>query len=436
MKPLYRFGLYEANPATRELLREGVRIRLQEQPFRLLLLLLENHTELVSRERLRQELWSEDTFVEFENSLRVAIGKIREALKDDAENPRFVATVPRIGYRFLAPVTVVEHSPTHTIAVDQGRGLEENEASKLKPALRPKRLLIYAFAVLLVGGIIAGFRFWPVAPVLANSDTILLAGFENRTANPAFDNSLYEALLVKVNESPFLSLVPESKVRAEMTKSGKADEAVIWLINSRQACLDLGAKAFVQGVIESSSNKYDLRLDATRCADGKKMAREVVSASTAEEVLPALGRAADSLRRKLGESAESVGHFSTPIEQATTDSLSALKAFSLGENGRARGRDLETIPNYQLATDLDPRFALAYGRIGTIYVSAQEFTLARQFLQKAFDIRDRATERERLYLTSKYYTFVLGERERSRFISSGGKFIRMTLWPLITLPIP
>jgi eukaryotic-like serine/threonine-protein kinase len=264
-----------------------------------------------------------------------------------------------------------------------------------------------------VGAIIAGFHFWPVSPVLASSDTIVLAGFENRTANPAFDNSLYEALLVKMNESPFLSLVPESKVRAEMTKSGKADETVVWLINPRQACLDLGAKAFVQGAIEASSNKYDLRLDASRCSDGKNMAGEVVRVSTEEEVIPALGRAADALRRKLGETAESVRRFSTPIEQATTDSLAALKAFSLGESGRARGQDLETISNYKIATDLDPRFALAYARIGTIYVNAQEFTLARQFLQKAFDMRDRTMERERLYLTSKYYTFVLGDYEKA-----------------------
>jgi DNA-binding winged helix-turn-helix (wHTH) protein/tetratricopeptide (TPR) repeat protein len=412
MKSRYRFGLYEANPATRELLREGVKVRLQEQPFRLLLLLLENRMEIVTRERLRQELWSEGTFVEFENSLRVAIGKIREALKDDVENPSFVATVPRLGYRFLAPVTVVEHPATENVAVDRAPALDEHQAPK--PASRPQRRLVYACALLLLAAaIIAGFHYWPVAPVLASSDTIVLAGFENRTANPAFDNSLYEALLVKLNESPFLSLVPESKVRTEMTKSGNADEAAIWLINPGHACLDLGAKVLVEGVIESSSNKYDLRLDATRCSDGRKMAREVISVSTAEEVLPALGRAADSLRRKLGESAESVGHFSTPIEQATTDSLSALKAFSLGENGRARGLDLETIPNYKLATDLDPRFALAYGRIGTIYAGAQEFTLARQFLQKAFDIRDRATERERLYLTSKYYTFVLGDYEKA-----------------------
>jgi len=248
---------------------------------------------------------------------------------------------------------------------------------------------------------------------LASSDTIVLAGFENRTANPAFDNSLYEALLVKMNESPFLSLVPESKVRAEMTKGMKADETVVWLMNPRQACLDLGAKAFVQGAIEASSNKYDLRLDAIRCSDGKNMAGEVARVSREEEVIPALGPAADALRRKLGETAESVRRFSTPIEQATTDSLAALKAFSLGESGRARGQDLETISNYKIATDLDPRFALAYARIGTIYVNAQEFTLARQFLQKAFDMRDRTMERERLYLTSKYYTFVLGDYEKA-----------------------
>jgi serine/threonine protein kinase/tetratricopeptide (TPR) repeat protein len=321
----------------------------------------------------------------------------------------------RVAIASSEPVlTVVEHPQKETLALDPGQGTGKDQAFKLKPALRPKRLLVYACALLLVvGAIIAGLHLWPVTPVLASSDTIVLAGFENQTANSAFDNSLYEALLVKMNESPFLSLVPESKVRAEMKKTGKSEEGVTRLISPRQACLDLGAKAFVQGAIASSTNNYEIRLDAARCSDGKSMAHEAMRVNRAEEVIPAVGHTADSLRRKLGESADSVGRFSTPIEQATTDSLAALKAFSLGENRRAQGQDLETLPNYKLAADLDPRFALAYGRIGTIYASVQEFALAREFLQKAFDIRDRATERERLYLTSKYYTFVLGDYEKA-----------------------
>ncbi|MBV8051135.1 MAG: winged helix-turn-helix domain-containing protein, partial [Acidobacteriaceae bacterium] len=307
MKALFRFGLYEANPATRELLRDGAKIRLQEQPFRLLLLLLENQSEVVTRERLRQELWSEDTFVEFENSLRVAIGKIREALKDDAENPRFVATVPRIGYRFLAPVTVVEPAQIENRAPDRDRDVEESQVSKLKPPSGEKRLLVYACALLLVvGAVFAGFHFWPVAPILANSDTIVLADFDNKTQDPVFDDTLKQALGVQLAQSPFLNLLSDQKINATLRLMGHDPGDRLTVELALDLCQRAGSKAYIAGSIASLGTQYVLGLKAVNCHSGDTLAQVQATANGKEKVLDALGVAASNLRGGLGESLATV----------------------------------------------------------------------------------------------------------------------------------
>jgi len=399
MEGIYRFGLFEANAATRELTREGTRIKIQEQPFRLLLLLLENSGQTITRESLRERLWPADTFVDFDSSLRVAVGKLRDALDDDADNPRFIATAPRVGYRFLAPVSVEE------IRAPASAGVQVLEVPVR--AARP-RAWPWGLAAGIVIAICAAlaWRPWRVAPRPVSSGLIVLAGFRNSTGRPVFDGSLYHALRIKLEESPYLDLAPEARVRSSV--NGKAEAGSMPLAQARAACLAMGAKTVVYGAIEPRANGYNLRVEADACRDGRRLAEEEVAAPTSAELLPDLGRVADSLRLRLGESAASVKQHGAPMEVATTDSLVALKAFSQGEEQRARGRDYETIADYKLALDLDPHFALACARLGTIYSNAQETALATQYLQKAFDLRDHATERERLYIAARYYSNVTG----------------------------
>jgi len=403
----YRFSIFEVNPATGELLRQGVRVKLQEQPFRLLVFLLERSGRVVSRDELRGQLWPEDTFVEFDNSLNVAIRKLREALRDDADTPRFVETLPRRGYRFLAEVAVLDSGE---IPIAEGR------IPPAPPRSRRRRfgiLLALGFAAV-AAAIWVGFRVNRFGdPLLKASDRVVLADFQNVTGDPAFDGTLMPAFRLKLEESPYLTVVSQANLLKVVKAAGKNETGPLSLDEARAGCDGSAAKAVLYGVISPTRNGYLLKVGAQRCSDGKELATEQARPASPDQVLQSLGQVTMALRGRLGEPSASVSQFDKPVVQATTSSLAALKAFSLGEAKRAQGQDYETISNYKLAADLDPQFALAYGRLGATYSNSQEFELGKQYFQKAFDLRERATERERLYITTHYYSGVTGELEKT-----------------------
>lgn len=406
----YRFSIFEVNPCTGELLRHGVRVKLQEQPFRLLVLLLGRAGEIVSREELQSQLWPEDTFVEFDNSLNVAVRKLREALRDDAETPRFVETVPRRGYRFLSDVATQDSGEVLAEAAEAPAGVESASMAARRWFWILGVIAGVALAATVAALFVAG-RF--AKPILNNADRVVLADFQNATGDSAFDGTLLPALRVKLEESPYFNTVSQASLLAAIKSQGKPADAPISVDWARSVCGSLGAKAVVRGAIVSAANGYQVRVEAQRCSDGKSLASEEAHATQPADVLQDVGQAAAALRYRLGEPSTSVTQFDTPLAQATTTSLAALKAFSLGEEKRAQGQDIETISYYKLAADLDPQFALAWGRLGAVYVNAQEFELGKQYYQKAFDLRERTTERERLYLTTHYYGSVTGELDKA-----------------------
>src|SRR5580698_2943623 len=204
--PRIRFGAFEVDLRSGELHKHGIRIRLQDQPFQVLVLLLEHSGELVTREELQRKLWPADTFVDFDTSLNSAIKKLRDALADYAEEPRYIETIPRRGYRFIAHV---EGIPRHTLA------LMERPLATVAPAVpaagfwNKRRALVAGVAALVAIAAVASWRIFFARPVLTGTDIILLASFVNKTGDPIFDNSLDKALQIKLTESPFLSVLPE-----------------------------------------------------------------------------------------------------------------------------------------------------------------------------------------------------------------------------------
>ncbi|MFQ5694431.1 MAG: protein kinase [Terriglobia bacterium] len=267
-----------------------------------------------------------------------------------------------------------------------------------------------ALALLAAG---AFFYFQP-AQALTESDSILLADFVNTTGDTMFDGTLKEALAVKLEESPFLNTVPEQRVRETLRLMERsADERVAGAV-AREVCQRQNTKAMLAGSIAPLGNTYVITLNAVHCATGDSLAREQEVADSKEEVLPALGRAASRLRGSLGESLISIQQYDAPIEQATTSSLEALKAFSLGDAERAKGTELDSIPLYQRALELDPNFALAHARLGTVYGNIGASELSRQNRTKAFELRDRVSEPERLYINAHYYNSVTGEINKAR----------------------
>ena len=271
---------------------------------------------------------------------------------------------------------------------------------------------ILGIGVLVLAGAIAMTLLPRSAPALTERDSILLADFANTTGEPVFDETLKKALAVHLDQSPFLNVVPDERVRETLRYMGRSPDERIASSVAREICQRDGIKATLGGSIASLGTHYAIHLEALNCATGATLAREQAEAGSKEQVLVALGKAATSLREKLGESLGSIQRFDVPLERATTSSLDALKAFSLGEARRAAGQEPESAPFYERATELDPNFALAYARLGTTYGNLGEVELSKPYRKKAFELRERVSQRERFYIESHYYVSVTGEEDK------------------------
>jgi tetratricopeptide (TPR) repeat protein len=254
--------------------------------------------------------------------------------------------------------------------------------------------------------VIAGGFYWRSrsGQKLTEKDSILLADFVNTTGDPVFDGTLKQALAVQLEQSPYLNIVPDQTVRKALQFMGRnADERVTGSV-AREICEREHIKAMLSGSIATLGSQYVVALDATNCATGDSLAREQATAATKEAVLPAVGKAASSLRGKLGESLASIQKFDTPVTEATTSSLEALKAYAAADEMRNSGNEAESIPLFQHAVELDPNFAMSHARLAAIYNNLGEEDRSGEEAKKAFDLRERVSERERFYITDHFYT--------------------------------
>ncbi len=257
----------------------------------------------------------------------------------------------------------------------------------------------------LVGLAIAGLVYWRShsRPTLSEKDSILLADFVNTTGDPVFDGTLKQALAVQLEQSPYLNVVPDQTVRTALKFMGRpADERVTGSV-AREICEREQVKAMLSGSIAALGSQYVVALDATNCATGDSLAREQVTAASKEAVLASVGKAASSLRSKLGESLASIQKFDTPVTEATTSSLEALKAYAAADALRNGGGEAESLPLFQRAVELDPNFAMAHARLSAIYSNVGEDDRSVEEAKKAFDLRERISERERLYVDDHFY---------------------------------
>ena len=371
-----RFGAFEVDLRSGELLKAGRRVALQPQPFRVLTQLLETPGEVVTRDQLRRELWPNDTFVDFEHSVNVAVARVRDALGDNPDRPRFVETLPKRGYRFIAPVAVIGEDAA--------------------PSRRAHRWLWAALATATVGAVSLALASIRRPPVLTDRDTILVANFVNPTGDTDFNGALRLGLIIQLEQSPFLSVVSQDRVAAalrQMTRS--PDDDVVGSL-AREVCQRVGAKVVVNGSIEPLGQHYVIGLEALDCASGERVAAEQADVSSREQVLRALGSSASNLRRRLGESLASIRQFDRPLEQATTPSLEALKAFSIGQDIFTRsGHATEAVPFLARAIELDADFAMAYARLSAVSASLGRWDDEVRYAREAYARRDRVSERER-----------------------------------------
>ncbi|MBZ5535199.1 MAG: protein kinase [Acidobacteriia bacterium] len=261
---------------------------------------------------------------------------------------------------------------------------------------------IVAAAVIIVVAIASfyGHR----ARALTEKDFILLTDFVNTTGDSMFDGTLKKALAVDLEQSPFLNVFPEEKVRQTLKFMGRSPDDRVTNDVGREICQRNGIKVILTGSVANLGSQFVISLEATDAITGDSLAKEEMQATSKEKVLNALDKASTGVREKLGESLSSIQRFDKPLQEATTSSLEALKAFTLGDAKRNQFEELASIPFYQHAIELDPNFALAYARLGTAYHNIGLSELSEEYEQKAFDRKDRASEREMLYITAHYYS--------------------------------
>jgi tetratricopeptide (TPR) repeat protein len=292
-------------------------------------------------------------------------------------------------------------SASSTVAVLKSFALHRRGAKLVIPVL---------LVAMLVGGVFY-YRSRQIK-LLTDKDTIVLAGFDNRTGDPVFDDTLRQGLAVQLEQSPFLGLVSERKVGETLTLMGRPAGSKLTPEVARQVCQRTGSKAMLAGSITGLGSQYVIGLKAVDCSTGDVLAEAQEQAASKEAVLKALGTAAVSLRGKLGESLSSVQKYATPLE-ATTPSLEALKAYSLGRKTEDAKGPTAALPFYKRAIDLDPNFALAYADLASVYRNLNQAGRVQESLSKAYDLRKKVTEWERLSIEASYYVNTTGELEKA-----------------------
>jgi len=289
-----------------------------------------------------------------------------------------------------------------------------SSAEYIVSGIRSHKIAAAIVALLLVVATASAFYFYKRdSHRLTNRDTILLTDFVNTTGEPVFDGTLKQALAVDLGQTPFLNLFPEDRVRETLRFMGRSPGDRITRDVGREICERQGIKAMLTGSIASIGSHYNIVLEAIDPRSGDAIAREQIEAESKEKVLSSLGTAVSNLRKKLGESLASIQQYDVSIEQATTSSLEALKAYAMANDERAKGNARESFAFYNRAVELDPNFAMAYARIGVFYINQEQIETAKQYLQKSYDLRDRVSERERLYITEKYYNYITGEIDKA-----------------------
>jgi len=330
--------------------------------------------------------------------------------------------------------TAAAHSGTMTAAQDTGspRVAQQAAASSVSvpvaasssgvtvagvPAAGKKipwKILVPA-AVVVIAAVVAGiFVLRPHnAATLTDKDTIVLADFDNTTGDAVFDDTLKQALSVALNQSPFLNVLPDNKVAATLKLMSRPAGTKLTPEVTQEVCQRAGSKAYLAGSIASLGSEYVLGLKAVNCQTGDPLAEAQVTAASKEKVLGALGEAASKLRGELGESLASVQKLDVPLAEATTTSLEALKAYSLGQKAANEKGSAAGLPYLQRAIELDPNFAMAYMSVGNNYANIAELGRASEYYTKAFQLREHASEREKLTITATYYGGVTGELDKA-----------------------
>ena len=422
---VYEFGPFRVDPEKQVLLRDNLPIPVTPKTFETLLVLVRHSREVVSKDELMKQLWPE-SFVE-EANLSQNIFMLRKALGDSPEERRYIMTLPGKGYRFTAEVRTVAQEGENLVIASRSRSemlVEQADRAPLEvvpapPAYKqrftPSRWpVLGAMLFLLLAAAI--FLLWrrqrPLA--LGARDTVVIADFSNSTGDVVFDDTLRQGLAVQLGQSPFLQLVSDDRVQQALTLMGQSPGTRLSPQVAREVCERTASAAVIEGSIATLGSQYVLGLRAKDCQSGDLLAEAQVQVGKKEDVLKSLSTMAAAVRTRLGESLTTIEQHNVSLEMATTPSLDALKAYSAAMRVNLSGDYAAAFPLFQRAVELDPQFALAYANLGLKYSEMGESLLARQNTTRAYELRDRASDRERFFIIALYHRQVTGNLEKEQ----------------------
>ena len=410
---IVRFEDFELDLRAYQVRRSGRTLKLERIPMEVLLLLAERRGQLVTREEIIEKLWGKDVFLDTDNAINTAIRKIRQVLKDDPEQPRFVQTITGKGYRFIAPVTEPGTKEEAQERKGDSAGAARTEEAATGTDLGKRWVLLAGATVVVAALALAGYFYLHRGPKLTDKDTIVLADFANTTGDPVFDDTLRQGLAVQLEQSPFLSLISDERIQRTLRLMGQPADARLTPEIAREICERTASVAVLEGSIASLGSQYVLGLRAKSCQTGDLLDQEQMPAARKEEVLSTLSQIASRFRERAGESLAMVQKHDTPLEEATTSSLDALKAYSTALKIVYSTGALAAEPLFKRATELDPNFAMAHAWVGRMYDDVGESALSAESTRTAFHLRDRASDAEKLFITASYDMQVTGNMEKA-----------------------
>jgi DNA-binding winged helix-turn-helix (wHTH) protein/tetratricopeptide (TPR) repeat protein len=422
-RPILKFGPFEVTPSLGELRKDGAPVHIQEKPLRLLTALAERQGDLVTRAELHQHLWQGETFVDFDTGLNTAVRKLRTALGDESESPRYIETVPKRGYRFLAPVEVVDaagappsrqpHSPAlFPVAPAAAEAATETRSilsMPSPPAPRSRhgtrRLLLLSTAILIcVGGVLTWFAYSRPVYSFNARDSVLIANFENQTGDPRFDQALETAFTVSLQQSRHANVFPRARLASVLALMGKAPDERITPALGREICQRENIRGLIASSITRTGEEYALSAELIDPQSGETV-RSYTQRSYGEgHILDALDVIAADIRRDLGESLYQIHKNTQPLPEVTTASLPALKEYADATSLWRQAKYQDAVTLFRAAVEADPDFAMAHAALGNAYYSYiyNEPQKGDEEYQKALALTSRTTERERMNIQVNY----------------------------------
>jgi len=402
-KELYEFGRFRVDAEKELLLHGDESVPLTPKTFQILLVLVRHSKEVVTKDELMKLVWP-DTFVE-EANLSRNIFLLRKALGESPQDHQYIVTVPGRGYRFAEDVRLVPDGELSIVAASHAK--VQVEVKETKP------WTWIAVAVMLLVGLSFGVSrlFLRKPPLMTEKDTVVLADFVNSTGDSVFDGTLRQGLAVQLEQSPYLSLVSDQRIQRTFRLMNQPADARLTGQIAREVCERTGSTVLLEGSISSLGTQYVLGLRAKHCRTGETLDEEQAQAARKEDVLNALSQMASKFRTHVGESLVSVEKYSTPLDEATTSSLEALKAYSTGVKVAFTSGFAAGVPFLKRAVELDPQFALAYAHLGLWDSSIGESGLAMENTRKAYELSEHISDPEKFFVTAMYERDVTGDLE-------------------------